>query len=95
MAPEATPGVTLNSLARECASCSVALIARRASSRFQIRARTWDGGWRNSKAKVMRRRTAGQVWRAEFEVHSVGTGARSSSRFRNILEPPARRWGKP
>ena len=56
MAPDATPGVTSNSLARERVSSSVALISWRANSRFQMRARTWDGGWRSSRAKVIRRR---------------------------------------
>ena len=87
VAPAATPGVTLKSLASACASHSSDGIPCRSSCRAQIRARTRGEGWRNSSAYIMRRSTVGQVCRAALVVHNVGTPVSSSRRFMNTLEP--------
>ena len=70
--PDATPGVTSYSDASDCASFSFESIPWRVSCRDQMRARTFDGGWRSSTANIIRRSTASQVSRALFEVHRWG-----------------------
>ena len=84
----ATPGGASKSLASASASSDPASMPLRASCHDQIRARMRGGGRRSSSANFMRRRNASGMPSLVFAVHSVGTGAFSSSRFMNSFDPP-------
>ena len=91
--PEATPGATSNSRAKAWASSSADSIPWCASCRAQTRARTLAGGWRSSRANIMRRKRTGLVRGAAFDVHRIGTGVSSRSLFMNTFEPAAESAG--